>query len=203
MRYNYDGYGYGPLEATSHRVTTVATPLVTLDELKQHLGIFETDFDTQLQQMILPAATQIVDNIMGEYGNDTIVAAYYRTFSNRIVLPHTYVDSVSSVQYYNESHTLTNLVAGTDYVFDDTAQPPQVVFLTDAPALSDRFADPVVVNYIAFIDSTRYNQEAIVQATLLVAAELWYNRTNTIDGGRGRAAVTAERILAPLKRISI
>lgn len=202
MRY-YDSFGFQPLAASSYRVTTVETPLITLDELKQHLGIFETDFDTHLTNIIIPTATQLVSNIMGEFGNDTTVAAYYPQFSNEMILPHIHVDSILNVQYYDSAHTLTNLVAGTDFVYDNTAQPPLVRLLTGSPELSDRFDNPVVINYLAFVDSTRYSQTAIVHATAMVAADLWYNRQNTTDRGRSAARATAERLLAPLKRVSL
>lgn len=199
MRY-FDSYGFRPLAADNFRVTTVETPLVTLDELKQHLAIYETDFDTYLSTVVIPTATQLVSNIIGEFPNDTIVAAYYNQFANEMVLPHVYVDSVSSVQYYDTDNVLQNLDGGL-YLFDDTNQPPLVRITGAAPTLFPNRTSPVIVNYVAFVDTTRFNQQAIVHATTMIAADLWYNRSNTVDRGYSNARVTADRILAPLKKV--
>ena len=199
--YNY-GYGSRPLEADNYRTTVVATPLVTLAELKRHLGIFEDDFDTQLSEIIIPAAEQVVSNITGEFQNDTVVQANYLRFSNTLVLPHRFVDSIESVQYYDTADLLTTL-PGADYIFDTTSRFPQIQIFGDIPEVSSRFGFPVQVSYLAAIDSTRYGQQAIIHAIMMVASDLWYNRTNTADSRMSAARLTAERILAPLRRVSV
>ena len=199
---NYGSYYYSTqLEASRHQVTQVTAPQVTLQELKDHLQIYEDDFDMQFQNVILPAATEIVNSIMGEYAGATNVAAYYSVFGARMRLPNRQVASIASVQYYNAAHTLATLPT-TSYIFDVTTG-NEIVVIGDFPVLSDRFRDPVVINYVVNVDTNQYNIELLIQATLLVAAELWYNKGDTVEGSRQRAAYTAERLLAPIKRVSI
>ncbi len=191
-------------QADNFRVIAVAAPLVTLTELKQHLGIYEDDFDGMLSNVIIPASTEIVSNIMGEFATATTVEAYYRNLGTTSVLPHNHVASVSSVQFRNVNHRLVTLVADTDYIFDTTSRPASITLIRDDVdvELSDRFTNPVTITYTADIAESVFDVVAIVQATLMICSDLWNNRSNQTNA-YSRASVTAERILAPLKRVSI
>lgn len=192
------------ITASHFRVTAVADPIVTLDELKLHLGIYEDDFDAMLRNIIIPASTEIVSNIMGEYASATTVQAFYRDIADTIILPHNHVASITSVQYYDDvTHTLMPLTAGTDFIFDTTTQPAVLnVIAEELPSLSPRFENALVVTYSADIADQLFDISAIVQATMMIAADLWYNRSNQTTA-YSRASMTADRILAPLKRVMI
>ena len=153
------------LNATYWRPTLVATPSVTLDELKGHLGIYdETEFDAELTR-ILAAATQLVIQITGEFPELTEVQAFYGgLITGDYVLPNRYVNSVLSVQTYDGSHNLVTLVAGTDYYYDPTGIRPRVGILGSLD-LSDRFENPVIITYEAELPIGSIT-EAIAQATL-------------------------------------
>ena len=200
----YDAYGYGrSLEATNFRSTTSAAALVSLDEVKQHVGIYEDDFDSQIRDILIPSATQIVNSIVGEFATSTNVVAFYSNFARNMSIPHNFIDRITAIRYYNTSHVLTVLPA-SNYVFDDTVQPHEIVItLEPTPNLSDRFDSPVRIEYEAAIADERFNTNAIKQATLLITADLWNNRESTTENARARAVRTAERILAPITRILI
>ena len=205
MPYNYSqNFGGNALEASTFRVTAVAAPLVTLAELKLHLGIYEDDFDTMLSTVVIPAATEITSNYMGEFATATTVQAFYPQLGDNYVLPHNHVASITSIQYYDAQHMLTPLMAGTDFIFDTTSSPSYVTIINDSLdiELSDRFQNPIVITYSADISDAVFDVSAVVQATLMIAADLWYNRSNQTTAWSS-ANITAERILAPLKRVSI
>ena len=194
-------YDYTMLDANNYRVTQVTAPLITLTELKNHLQLYEDDFDTHFSTVIIPAATEIINSICGEFSQATSVSAFYETFATRIRLPHEHVATITSVNYYNDMHTLT-LLPTSDYVFDTTTR-NEVVFTGNLPEVSGRFRNPVIVAYSAAVSASEVNTELFVQATLMVASELWYNKGDTYEAARTRAAYTAQQLLAPYTRVLV
>ena len=196
-----DYYDYSTLDAIDYRVTQVTAPLITLTELKNHLQLYEDDFDTHFNTVIIPAATEIINSICGEFSQATAVNAYYDSFAERFRLPHDHVASITSINYYNELNVLT-LLATSNYVFDVTTR-NEVVITGDLPEISDRFRNPVIIAYSAAVSASEVNTELFVQATLMVATELWYNKGDTYETARTRAMYTAQRLLAPYARTLI
>lgn len=191
---------FEPLEASNFRVTSVAIPEVTLAELKTHLGIYEDDFDNQLNNFILPTAQELATQIMGEFISETNVTAYYSRLQENIQLPHREIASITSVTYIDENHQVQTLVNNTDYVVDSTYEFPLITVLNTNYNYSDRFANPVSINYVAGIPQSRQTI-AISQAVMILAYDLFYNRGNYANSQQYRA--TAERLLAPLKRVAV
>lgn len=193
------------LRPNNFRVTAVAASLVTLAEVKTQLHLFEDDFDAQLMTTIIPAATQLAAQIMGEFPYETELSAYYPMFDTNLELPQNEVTSIASIEYRDELHA-TVILPTTDWIFDDTSRPTTAHIITNSiPQLSDRFANPVTVNYVAGFDEDNITPALNVAITIL-AADMFNNRETYVNGaglGSRLATVTAERLLAPFKRVAV
>ena len=199
MQYSRYG-GYGPIRPSFFRALDAPTSHITLDEVKQHLGIFSAEFDTELTR-IINAASEYVNNILGETVGDTTFQAFYPQASGRLLLGHRFVTTLTSVTYFNTENMLTTVPA-TDYIFDTTGDFPSVVFTSGTRSVSADYENPVDIQYLAGLPDAQYTDK-VRQATLILSADMFENKETLISGGRGAAYITAERLLGPLKKVLV
>ena len=80
MQYSSYG-GLEGLRPSFYRALDAPTSHITLDEVKQHLGIFSAEFDTELTR-IINAASEFSNNVLGEVVADTTFQAFYSRLMN-------------------------------------------------------------------------------------------------------------------------
>lgn len=191
----------------SYRVTGANTsPLVTLAELKTHLNLFgDTSYDDYLTRLLL-AGQQAAENYIGEYIGGTDIQASWATFSD-LTIPHRHIADVNSVSYLDFDNTFVT-IPSTDYVVDLTGYNP-VVRATRASggwptsSLSVDYSNPITVDYEAELNE-ELQSEALVQAILLYCSGMFSNRENyVLNEVVNRLPLASERLLAPLRRISV
>ena len=190
----------------AYRVTGAnTTPLVTLAELKDHLFVYHTDYDAYLTRLLL-AGQQAAENFIGEYLGGTDIQASWAEFGD-LTIPHRQIASVNSVSYLDIDNTFVTIPT-TDYVVDQTGDRP-VVRATRASGgwpsttLSVDYSNPVTVDYEAELNE-ELQTEAVVQAILLYCSGLFNDRENyTKNMVVNRLPMASERLLAPLRRISV
>ena len=199
MQYSSYG-GLEGLRPSFYRALDAPTSHITLDEVKQHLGIFSAEFDTELTR-IINAASEFSNNVLGEVVADTTFQAFYSRLNERLFLGHKFVTSLSSVSYFDATGTLTTVPA-TDYVFDVTSEYPSVVFTSGSRSTSPNHRNPVDIQYLAGLPDAQYTDK-IRQATLIIAADMFENKTSLIAGPNNPAYITATRLLGPLKKVLV
>ena len=199
MQYSRNG-GIGPVRPSFIRALDAPTSHITLDEVKQHLGLFSTEFDTELTR-IINAASEWVNNILGEVVGDTTFQAFYPQASGRLLLGHKFVTSVISVTYFDTDNVIT-AVPATDYIFDVTSEYPSVVFTSGNRSTSANYDNPVDIQYLAGLPTAQYTDK-VRQATLIISADMFENKETQTQGGRGVAYITAARLLGPIKKVLV
>ena len=190
----------------AYRVTGAnTTPLVTLAELKDHLFVYHTDYDAYLTRLLL-AGQNAAETFIGEFIGGTDIQASWSSFGD-LTLPHRQVASVNSVSYLDNDNTFTT-IPSANYVLDQTGDNP-VVRATRASggwqptSLSSDYANPVTVDYEAELNE-ELQTEAVVQAILLYCSGLFNDRENyTKNMVINKLPIASERLLAPLRRVSI
>ena len=180
------------------RAQDAPTSHITLDEVKQHLGIFSTEFDTELTA-IAAASSEYVNNILGEEVANRTFVAYYEGLEQRLLFGHKFVDALIGVTYYNTDNVVTALTQGTDFILDTTSEFPSVVIISTNIAVSSDFQNPVEINYIAGLPDA-YFTDKVRQATYLVATDMFENKLQDGTSYNNRAA---NALLSPLKKVLV
>ena len=197
----YSSYsGLSGLRPTFYRALDAPTSHITLDEVKQHLGIFSAEFDVELTR-IINAASEWSNDILGEVVGDTTFQAFYSQLDGRLFLGHKFVTTVISVTYFDASGNFT-AVDAADYVFDVTSEYPSIVITAGSRSTSPNHRNPVDIQYLAGLPDAQYTDK-IRQATLIIAADMFENKTSLIAGPNNPAYITATRLLGPLKKVLV
>lgn len=180
-------------------ITEAASAPVSVEQLRDHLLLFgDTSFDTELAALILAAQRILADEI-GEFPTLTEIQQPYSVFEQRMELTHRFVETITSVQYYDSANTL-QLLPVADYIFDDTGRKKFVLFPTlPTVTLSTVFPFPVLISYEAAMPEDAL-PVTVNQAILICAAEMWYQRANTSDSARFPNAINGSFLVAAIKR---
>ena len=204
MGYRY--YGFDPVSPTRYDVTLRSgTSVITLDELKQHLFIFDTDNDAYLTRLLI-VGTELAENNIGEFLTANQITAYWPTFSGALRLPHRYVDRINAVQYINvDGNPIT--VGSEVWILDNTGYFPLVKNRTGQAFpldLSPDLDNPVSVVYEAALGDQNVT-ETVRQAVMLYCAAFWQNRESYISSGAvpQTLPIAAERLLSNFKQVSV
>ena len=186
------------------RVTArVATGLVTLAELKEHLNLFDNeDFDDLLTRLIT-VSEHAVENYTGEYLSNTTIRADYAGFASELILPQRFVSSVSNVTHFDDSNMSVTVPAAT-YLFDNRGAQPAVRLRVGetwtSSMISRDYSNPVSVTYVASIAEGE-ESETLKQAILMNAAGFFQDRENyVLNQNVNRLHLTAERLVSHLRR---
>lgn len=205
----YSQNSRGILLPSYTRVTTrTSVSVISLDELKAHLLLFnETEYDDFLNRILI-AGQELAESYIGEYLSDTTLVAYYPVFGNILTLDNQYVNSVSSVAFTDNTGA-SQTIDTARYLLDQSSinasvnlRRSQFINWTDLPLNTD-IENPVRVTYVSSVPTAVYD-ELVRHAVLLYCASMFKDRENYITAGLPRyLPLAAERLLAPLKRRSV
>ena len=187
------------LQSNFYRVFDILpSGLITLDETKTHLQVYNTDFDAQITRLMIAGLGQ-ANNYIGEYLTETTIDAFYNGFNSQMLLPNRYITMIMSVSYYNNDNELTTYDP-TEYIYDDTAEVKCVRLLGSYPGLSRLYKNPVIIRYLTQIPEAEI-QETAKQAVLLYVSEMFNNPNSyVLNGSPSPLPLTSERLLSNFKR---
>ena len=146
--------------------------LLTLEEAKQHLRVYDDSQDERIAKDTADAEDQI-SQLIGENVVPHEVKAYYPRFSDRHALNHRFVKCINRVQFQTMMGSTLNYsvmdVGKGNYALDKSTSPMQVIF--NAQALNNN-ADlaavdaPVMITYTNHYDAPNNNVETAVKVML-------------------------------------
>lgn len=182
------------------------TSELTLNELKEHLYIYDTNEDEYLTNIIL-TAQEIAHNYLGEYLVDTTLIAYYNRSVSRYLFREKFVKSVTSLQYYPRDASSLRVVPTSVYIFDRTGNTQSLVIkqgerlLQAQDVLDINYSAPVVITYVAGLPDDSAVTVAKKHALMLIASDLYSNRTD--ERPMPSSEKLMKSILAPLRRVIV
>lgn len=151
---------------------------VPQEDLEANLRV-EGFEETQLIESMLKSAIRYVEEVSGQFLSQStytysVPCIYY---CDVLEIPAQPVQSISSIQYYDEDNNQQTLDLSTVYVYsaeDVTTITPRAG--ETWPDLYDR-EDALVVTFVAGYSSTMNTPENLKQAVILLASHWFENRT--------------------------
>ena len=173
---------------------------VTLDELKAHLHVIGSDEDRELQLFLVAARTDIERHLHRQLMAATYVL-YLDAFPVRIRLPHSPVQSITSIQYLDTGGSLQ--VLDTSVYQTDLISEPSRILVAEGkswPSVQSGTVNTVQVTYVAGYAGADTVPEPIKLAIKMHAGDLYAHRESQVDRMREVAAIemnpTYQRLLA-------
>lgn len=176
---------------------------ISTTELMQHLRFTADASELTEAELMLGTATAYAEQYTGRKFSSQTVVSYFESFNTTgpLQLEGGPVDSITSIAYYDSSHTLTTLTdyrlvsrRGIGYVYPAIGgEWPSDVMSADPEA--------VTVTYTAGL-SPENVPAPIKSAILLIAASLFENRENEIVGTNIKSLkpiIAAKDLLHPFK----
>ena len=181
--------------------------VLTTAEAKEHLAVLHSDHDTLIAGLV-GAATTAVENMTGCLVAQRNVLLTLEFFPHDgILLPRPPVQSVTSIQYYDDSDTLQTWSA-TEYVSDVYADSPWVASVMSSwikpayglswPTVYGRF-DAIHVAYVSGWKAAADVPGDIVQAIKLLIGDMYEHREETVTGPSPAMLGAVTRYLAPYR----
>ena len=178
----------------NYQVTVPAsTSYVPVAELKTHLLLFgDTSYDTELQEILL-ASEEFLSDFLGEYMTDTTVRINFFSFGD-LTLPHK-VATTPVVSYWDTNNT-AQVHASSNYVIDTSTLYPTIKFTSNPTGLSTKFDNAGYVTYVTSLDTI---PAKLNRAILIVAAEMFENRTESSEKKMEAVKLTAMRLIQSIR----
>lgn len=174
---------YDPQIRGLRRTVDADTEPVTTAEAKTHLRIDHTDDDTYIGSLIT-AARNIAENYTNRafYTQTWVQTMSY--FPREILeLKRGYVQSVSSLKYYNDANSQVTW-ASSNYTVNTSGDIGYIDADNDFPTdLYDR-SDAIEITYVSGWSQIADIPQAIKQAILLIVGHLYENRQDVIVGSQ-------------------
>jgi uncharacterized phiE125 gp8 family phage protein len=127
------------------------TEIMELLDFKQRLRVLSTDFDCELEDLLKQGRVELENRTARRYVSQT-VALYKDGFppGDTIEIREAPIQSVTSVQYYDEDVALQTLSASA-YVADLTGEPPRIILLENQQweDTEPNYPRSVIVTYVA------------------------------------------------------
>lgn len=185
-------------------ITAPTIEPVTLTEAKAHLRVTGTDSDTLITSLIV-AARQHCEAITCRALASATFELILDDFTDKIVLPMSPVESVTSIKY-TDSDSIETTLMDTEYILY-TSEPAVIVPDYDVswPSFTEFPLGAVKIRYVAgyraaSTDANLHIPEAIKQAILLVIGHLYENRQEYIIGQTiAKIPLAAEALLTPYR----
>lgn len=180
-----------------------STEPVTATEAKNHLRVEVSTDDDLIADMIQAAREYVETHINRAIMPQTVVASADR-FRDNMKLPFGGVTSVTSVKYL-DSDSADQTVTSTVYGLDDYAK-PAVVYLKDGQDWPTELVErnSVRITYQAgYAGSPPDVPTRIKQAILLLVGDMYENREAQIIGVSTTTNETVDRLLYPLRELSL
>jgi uncharacterized phiE125 gp8 family phage protein len=180
------------VEPTSEPVTTA--------EAKTHLRVDHSDDDTYIASLISAART-IAENYTNRsfFTQTWVKTMSYFPYPEVLELQRGYVQSVSSLKYYDESNSQQTWNSA-NYTVNTSGDIAYLEADTDFPSdLYDR-TDAVEVTYLTGWDDVADIPAAIKHAVLMIVGHLYENRQDVVVGSQvNQMPKSSEYLLDPYK----
>jgi len=156
---------------------------LSLEDAKAHLNVTTSDFDEDIQSMVIDAI-RIAEN-------DTCRALLTQTWKgyldsfpsvNNIRLPFGQLQDVSSITYKDSDGTETTLDT-SDYIVE-TTEPGRIVLAYNAcwPSFTAYPSNPICITFVCGWDDPADVPAGIVRGIKLLIADFWENRGTYVFG---------------------
>ncbi len=183
---------------------------VTLDEVKDHLNIFDSCENEYLMHLMITAC-QLTESYVGDFFNATSIALYTPTFCE-VTLPHQGAESITSITYL-DADNVSQTLSDTHYYLDLTTRQPTVRFESgfSSPTISTR-NNPVTITYVTKLGEIARDSEGVLEcwgandvkmAVLMYCSEMYFNRDNNSETKLTRLPLCSERLLDKYRRVVI
>lgn len=173
----------------SSSYTIPATPAVTAAELRAHLRIDSTDYDTQLA-LLVESATDVIERYASKALINREVTAYFDSFDD-LRLPLSPASSVSSVSYIPAGEDTYTTLSSDYYRLDSGGQNSEILAKSaySFPIIGTGSAVKVVYT-AGYGSSSSSVPEALLMAVKMFASSLYQspeafttdNKTQSLDG---------------------
>jgi uncharacterized phiE125 gp8 family phage protein len=148
--------------------------LITDREQMEHSRI-DDDYDIEIVQANIAAATDLVEKWLNRKLFSTEMVGSIPSFRKRVNIPYPPIHEVTKVTMEDSNGTVTELVSGTDYRFDDISE--QVIFMTD----QSRYEN-FKFHYKCGYENRSDIPMSILHAIKQTASTLYENREDTVIG---------------------
>lgn len=180
-------------------VRDVTTPWLSASECQNQLNLFDDNSQYEMLQNLELATRMAIEDYLGMAIFAQTVKAYYsaNVSGTQIALslpPASVQSTVSTVEFYDLTNTLTTL-AGGNYFYDATAFKVVATLPTN---INTGVVSPVVVTY-SQAANTMAKYPVIKQAGLLLLTHLYNNRSETVTGGMNKIPNGLDALLRPYK----
>ena len=157
-------------------VTTEAlASAVTIQEMRNQLGLFSDTSQDDLLNALGVAATEYIGSLIGTYLEQTTLQSNFSGFEGRMDLEQSNVTFINSVSYIDDSG-MTQTVNSTDYILDNTGTSSNLAFSTvPEVTLSLLHTAPVMVGYSVFQNQQGVLNPEIRRAILLIVQD-WFEK---------------------------
>lgn len=190
-------------------VTGPAVPVVTADDMRDHISLVSQAQNAMLTAYIA-AATSHLDGYTGRLGralvNQTWAIDLDEWTDDCIRLPLAPVSSITHVKYYDGDNVLQTL-SSTNYVLLEDDRSPFVEWIATSslPTIYDRRAAIVITHVAGYGATGTAVPAAIRQAIMMLAAHFYANREAVIETrNRGDSFVeipfAVSALIAPFER---
>lgn len=160
-------------------ITTPATRVVSLDELKQHLAIID-DANNSLLTALSTSAETYVENETRRFMVTRTIDAYFDSF-DCIVIAHRPAVAITSVKYYDDDGELQTMTTD-DYAVDAKGLDTVVTFGVSYPSLSTEVPNPIIVRYTVGYGAAAAVPELLKYAVKGLVAHWYLNREPILTG---------------------
>lgn len=174
---------------------------VTLDHAKKQCRILWDDENDYISDVLIPAATQYVQN----YLNRQLITAtwkfYLDEFPREICVPRAPVQSITSIEYV-DTDGVTQTLAASTYRVDVVSQPARIVEAWGKVWPSTQGSiNSVIVTYVAGYGATYASVPADIRAAILLLIGHWFENRETILVGTSSSELdhTFSAVLGPNK----
>ena len=179
-------------------VTEPSVEPVSVTEAKDHLRVIGTMDNNYITGLIAAARGMVEGYIERSLITQSLELVIDGFLGIEIVIPRPPLISVTSLKYYDSSNDLQTMSAD-DYYVDAKTQPGRIIPVDSWPSTYDR-PNAVTVTYSAgYGVFASFVPMPIRQAILLLVAEMYQNRGESIAGSVSTLPITAERLLSPYR----
>ena len=192
-----------PVFATS----AAGFPVISTATAKEHLAVLHSDHDTLIGDLVSAATTAVEDMTGCLVAQRTLRLTLEFFPSDGILLPRPPVQSITNIQYYDDSDTLQTWSAA-EYVSDIYADSPWVASIMSSwvkpgsglswPTVYQRL-DAIQVNYTSGWKAAADVPGPIVQAIKLLLGDMYEHREETTIGPSPAMLGAVTRYLAPYR----
>jgi uncharacterized phiE125 gp8 family phage protein len=157
---------------------TPATALpVSVEELKQNIGIFHTEKDSVLA-IYLQSAVDYAERFTGRQLMPAVWELQIDTFYEYLKISKAPFISLVSIKYYDSENVLQTLVSGTD--FDDCSSNPALIHFKTDFVLYDR-PDALQIRFNAGYANAAAVPAMIKAAIILMAGKMYDNPIDSVE----------------------